>query len=518
MTQARICSGAAARPLIAPVDAGGHAASPQTIGWREGAPVVALITVVTLLVYWPTLRNGFLPLGFDDALIPDTPALHGLAWSNLWAMTTEFAEAHYTPLTMLSLALDYHFWGLNPVGYHLTNIVLHATTAVLVWIFLLPIVRSSHLATVAALLFAVHPVQMEAVSVAVQRKTLLSGALFFLTLILFGRWRTKRLRRHYAASVLAFTAAALAKPSVMTLPFVLLLYEYTFVGGRLRLADKLPFLAVAAFTAVMAAAAHAVVGAIHPPHGGNVFANLLMVGRVTLEYVDALFLPVGLAPIYYYPKDSVYSPLHFAALILVITMCALVTLNRRRYPWSFFCLWWFLLELLPECNLMPLAQLRADRFLYLAIVGFAIWVALGMERVQSARSPKEWQRRAIPIFATALIGLLALTNRASVGVWRDNISAWRQVVARHPWCAMAHSMLGRAYFYENDYGNAEPAFAEATRLSAQLPDAHLYLAKIYADRGEGERAQVELQRLLALTPDNPDGLRLLAVLSNPRQS
>src|SRR5262249_57143095 len=128
---------------------------------------------------------------------------------------------------------DGQVWGLNPVGHHLTNVLLHAAAAMLLCIFLLPIAPSARAATLAALIFAAHPLQMEAVSVAVQRKTVLSGALFFLTLIAYQRWCRAGERRWYLASVGAFVLAALAKPAVVTLPLALMLYDYTFRARRI---------------------------------------------------------------------------------------------------------------------------------------------------------------------------------------------------------------------------------------------------------------------------------------------
>src|SRR4030095_5175886 len=181
---------------------------------------LALVVAASLWTFWPTVDNGFLQVAFDDAIVVDTTEIRALDLSNLVALATRFNHAHYVPLTMLSLALDYRVWGLDPFGYHLTNVALHALTAVLVCVFLLSMMPSLVGATTAALIFAVHPLQMEAVSLVIQRKTLLSGALFFATLIAYQAWRRSGRRAHYVAAVAAFTAAALAKPIVITLPLL----------------------------------------------------------------------------------------------------------------------------------------------------------------------------------------------------------------------------------------------------------------------------------------------------------
>lgn len=472
----------------------------------------AWIGLATAVTFSGTLRSGFLQLGFDDAIIVDTPALHALGWANLRAFATEFVHAHYTPLAMLSLALDYRLWGLDPFGYHLTNVLLHAVNAVLVYLFLRGIVRSDTTAMVAALVFAVHPVQMETVSVAIQRKTLLSGTFFFAALLFYQRWwRTER-PWAYCMAFLSFVAAALAKPIVVTLPLVLLLYESVFVRPRPRLLDKLPFVLVGAAVALAAAAAHRAVGAVHPPHGGDLATHALMVARVTLEYVVAVLLPVNLSPTYYYPMRIGRAPLNFAALALLVLVSARVVVRRRRLPWSFFCLGWFALTLLPESNFFPLAQLRADRFLYLPMVGPALWIALGLERL--ARLPR--LARVTQALGASFVAGLALLTAGSTRVWRDDVAAWSRVVERHPWAAVAHTMLGRAHAAEGNRAAAEAAFLGSLRLKEDLADTHWQLANLYAEAGLTEPAKRHVARFLELSPDDPDGLELRARLENSR--
>ena len=480
-------------------------------GRTQGRRAVRLsaVALLTMVVFWPTLQNGFLSLGFDDGLILDTPAIRAISWANIRALATEFNHAHFVPLTMLSFAVDYRLWGLDPVAYHRTNILTHAATAVLFCIFLWPLVPSPRVAVLAAMIFAVHPVQMEAVSLAVQRKTLLSGALYFATLILYQRWcRTQRWRA-YALCVAAFIAAALAKPAVVTLPLLLMLYDMVFGSGRARVAEKLPFFAVAIGATVMAMRAHAAVGALNPPHGGNMFANMLLMSRVFLEYIDALFLPVNLSPIYYYPREAVYAPVNFCALAAIVALSLLVTCHRP-HRWSFFCFWWFLLALLPESNLVPLAQLRADRFLYLAVAAFAVWVALGVERIR-AELPERWGSFGARLLGPAIVGTLAVGCSASAGVWRDDVTAWRRVVERHPWAPVAYTMLGRADYERQDYVSAEQALQQALRLKPD-PDAHRYLAKVYAASGRADLAEVHLRHLLQLAPADEEALDLLTPL------
>jgi hypothetical protein len=479
---------------------------------RIHAVNLLLIALLAGATFAPTLRNGFLPLGFDDGLILDTVAIRALNWTNLRSLFTELNQAHYVPLTLLSFAIDYQLWGLDPFGYHLTNVLLQAVTGMLVYVVLYRLLGAAPLALLAALIFTVHPVQLEAVSLAVQRKTLLSGTFFGLTILGYREWRLSGRRLAYAGSVGAFLCAALAKPSVVTVPAFLLLYDYALCEGRVRILDKLPFVVIAVLVGWAAIAAHAAVGALHPPHGGSWGTNLLLSSRVLLEYVVALLLPVGLAPAYYYPPAVTASPLNLAALIVLIVVALHVTLQHRRLPWSFFCFWWFILMLLPESNLVPLAQLRADRFLYLAVVPFAVWLVVGLGRLDAAvtAGPPLGSRMLGPAF----IGFLAVVCYASAPVWHDDVSAWRRVVERHPWCATAHGLLGRAYYGQGNLAAAEGVLLQALDLSEHTPpDVHRDLARVYAARGANLQAEAAARQALALAPDDAESVQLLSFLT-----
>jgi len=303
----------------------------------------------------------------------------------------------------------------------------------------------------------------------------------------------------------------LAKP-VMMLPVLLVLYDAVFDDGRVRLMEKLPYCAAAVGIGAGTVAAHASVGAIRPPHGGTIWTNLLMVSRVTAEHVDAAFLPLNRAPLYYYPKAVVYAPVNFLAAAMIVFGCAYLAVHRRRYRWTFFCLAWFLLTLLPESNLIPLAELRADRFLYLPLVGFGLWMAVGLERGGAASFGGGRWWAATRLAGLTLVGAFALICCRSARVWHDDVSAWSRVVERHAWSAVAHDMLGRAYYTHDDPASAAREFATALRLSDQLADAHLSMARLSAERGDRVRAEAELRRFLELSPGDPEGEALRAAL------
>jgi hypothetical protein len=485
---------------------------------RARAASLVLVVAATLATYWPTVHNGFLQVAFDDAIVTDTVEIRTLDAANLVALATRFNHAHYVPLTMVSLALDYRVWGPDPYGYHLTNVALHALTAALVCVFLWPIMPSLGSATLAALLFAVHPLQMEAVTLAIQRKTVLSGALFFATLIAYQAWRRTGRRWHYAAALAAFAGAALAKPMVISLPPLLWLYEYAFIDGRLRWRDKMPFLAIAAACGAAALAAHAEVGAVSSWHGGDPFTHLVMIARVTAEYLTATFVPVGRSPIYYYQRSLALQPLNLLALLALSALAVWLVARRRRIPWTFFCAAWFAIALLPESNIFPLTQLRADRFLYIPLLGVAMWVAVGFARWPAPAAAPGWAAR-LParVAAAALVGGLALATHASAAVWRSDVTAWTRVAERHPWSSTAFLLLGHARLGADDPAGAAAAYRRAAELRPDYADAHLALARLYHRHGDQPAADRHAHRFVELAPDSPEGPALLTAMRRRSQ-
>lgn len=483
---------------------------PSPAPLRRGARFAALafVTLAAIAVFAPTLRNGYLQLLFDDPLFLDNPNVHQWDWPHVLNLLTRFDEANYIPLTLLSFALQEHLFGLSPFGCHLINILLHGLNAALVWTVLWPLTRSLWTTTLAALIFALHPLQMEAVATAVQRKTLLSAALFFVALILYRRWRLGGGLAPYALALAAFIAAAAAKPVVVTLPLILLLYEYCFIDRRVRVWEKLPFFAVSALFSWAAVEASRAVGAVKVPHGGTWYTHVLIVGRTTMEYVAALFLPLNLSPIYCYPPGILSSPLNLLSLAGLLLVFGFATLGSARHRWSFFCVWWFVIALLPQSNIVPVAQLRPDRYLYLSMPGFGLWMAIALRHWESAGG-RLWPPRLV---GAAFVAFLAVLTVVSAGVWRSDISAWSAVRDRSPWFWFPHYNLGVAYAVAGQPAPAEQSLREAIRLDPTRPDPHLALARLYMKHRKPAGAAAELRRLIALNPGDQQAVRLLQEL------
>src|SRR5437762_9790918 len=402
--------------------------------------VPVLVALVTFAVFLPALQNQF--VNWDDPTnFLDNPYYRGLGWSQLrWMWTTHLG--HYIPLTWMTLGLDYLLWGMNPVGYHLTSLLLHAANAVVFFFVVLRILtralpspseRGYALAVsagVAALVFAIHPLRVESVAWVTERRDVLSGLFYLVAILLYLRAceRGARGRGWYWLSVAAFVLALLSKSMVVNLPIVLVIldvYPLRRLGGavgwwsapaRRVYVEKIPFVllaAVASAVALMAQLSHDTMVSV---------VQLSGLGRLAVSMYGVSFYlwktvaPVNLSPLYELPPTVNPWALPFIVSYgVVVAITAIVLAFRRRVPGLPAAWVTYIVVLLPVLGIFQSgSQIAADRYTYLASLGWAILVSAGVL--------SHWRRRPFlftGLAACVLFGLGILTWN-QVQVWRDS--------------------------------------------------------------------------------------------------
>src|SRR2546427_7291002 len=365
--------------------------------------VPVLVALVTFAAFLPALQNQFVSFD-DDKNFLDNPHYRGLAWTHLrWMWTTHLG--HYIPLTWMTLGLDYLLWGMNPVGYHLTSLLLHAANAV-VFFFVVrrlltralpsPSERGHALAVsagFAALVFAIHPLRVESVAWATERRDVLSGLFYLLTILMYLRAceRGARGRRWYWLSVAVFGCALLSKSMVVNLPVVLLIldvYPLRRLGGaigwwsepaRRVYVEKIPFVLLAAAASAVALMAQLSKSAIVS------VVQLSGLGRLAVSMYGLSFYlwktgaPVNLSPLYELPPTvNPWAPPVLLSYGLVLAITAIVLALRRRVPGLPAAWVAYIVVLLPVLGIFQSGpQIAADRYTYLAGLGWAILAGAG---------------------------------------------------------------------------------------------------------------------------------------------
>lgn len=437
----------------------------------------AWILLFTALVFAPTLGYPFLQVGFDDpGFVAENPAVGPLSWQRLWLCISSLTLYDYVPLPMLSYLLEYQLWGTWAGGYHLGNVALHLGNALLVQRWAAAVSGQPLVGWLAGLMFAVHPLQVETVAVIAQRKTILSTTFLLLSLMAFDRWRrSPRERVSYFASLFAFAAACLSKSSVVPFPLLLLWYERWFFGAVQSYRDKVPFLILAAATAGLSVLAKW--GEVVKPAHADFLTTALLMARVWWEYLASFVFPADLSPAYYYRRQDLHSFGHWVALAAIGPLIAALWYRGHRWPAFTFWLGWTALSLLPVSNLVPIAVVRADRYLYLPMVAFAWFAACAISRLAAATAGRSIALNP-RVLGLLFASLFAARSAAYLPTFRDDVSARAHAVARHPWAAAAHYLLAVAYAEQGQPSGARHAAERALELDPTLQRAAELLARL----------------------------------------
>lgn len=452
---------------------------------------VACVTLVVLTAgtFSNALHNRF--VDYDDwFLVEENDRIRSLGWDSISTILTHrSSQGVWLPLRELSYAVDYAVWGLNPFGYHLTNVLFHCANVVLVYAFLFWLLRRQPLAWIAAAWFAVHPVQAESVTWISGRRDVQYGFFFLLSLLAFihGEARYRRGQRwawHYAASLACLFAALLTKASAMMLPAVLVLGIVLFDKSReplwQRLAICIPHGVVAAGLAAVHFAIARSADVVKVRAVGQGVANMAWAFAM---YLRLLFFPIHLAT----PHSRV--PLQWgtdlkviaadAAAVLALVAAAWLLAPRRRL--ATFCLGWWFLVLFPVSNLIPISMLAAERYLYMPIVGAC---ALGAYHV--GELGKRWPKAA-GVLACIVLALFAVKTRDRNRVWFDGRTFWMDGVSQWPGSPITRIGLAASHLDANEPMKAwrqyervlEPRGMAHSTNPEHLPMVHAGLLECY---------------------------------------
>jgi hypothetical protein len=494
-------------------------ARPPGPRWR--LPLQALLVVgVVVLAFRPVLSAGFQLTWDDSELLLNNPRWRGLGWEQLRWMATAFHMGHYHPLTWVSFALDHAVWGMNPFGYHLTSLCLHAANAVLFLLLARGLLRRAGcedpwIAPVAALFFAVHPMRVESVAWVTERRDVLSGFFLLAALLAWLRYLPDRRRAWYAAALALFVSSLLAKPWGMTLPFVLLLldawpfarFTRPYAASLTRLAlEKLPFFALSAGAAVVAWLAQRASGAMDYAHDFSLAQRAAQACYGLVYYVRESLWPVGLLPIYDLPRDlDPAEPRFLASILAVVGAGVALALVRRRLPALVVTCSIYAIVVSPVLGFAQSGrQLVADRYSYLACMPLALLAAVALERAGRGRATDMMQRAArgrAALRAVPLVAALAWLTSGYSAVWKDSFSLWDHAVRGAPDCAFARTHRGMLYMLQGDGTRALADFDAALSLDPDAAETLEARALLYRKAGRIEDALADLAHAIAVRPD-----------------
>lgn len=465
-----------------------------------------LLFAAVIALFLPLTRDGF--LGYDDPLyVTDNPEVQaGFTRKGLaWAFTT-FDAANWHPLTWLSHMADVQTFGLHAAGHHVISIFIHGLNAVLLFWLLWKATGKIWRSLFVAEIFAVHPLTVESVAWIAERKNLLSTFFGLLAIAAYGWFVSRANWKRYLAVVLAFAASLMAKPMLVTLPFVLLLLDYWPLRRsdsrdnddrrtlRVLILEKLPLLALAAASSVVTIAAQHYEGAINPA----AFPLSLRVENALLSYVAYLgkiFWPTNLSISYPHIRSSVPVASVLVAVALFVLLTWLALRRREREPYLLVGWLWFLGTLVPVIGIVQVgSQAMADRYIYVPMIGIIVAVVWLVAEPVSANLRL---KGALPVVGGVIVALLAIATIRQETYWRDDITLFSHALAIDPENNGAHDALGMA-IAENG-GNLEQARAEfETALRINPKDQLAFAGLGYYCNAKGDLAQATDEFKLAL--------------------
>jgi tetratricopeptide (TPR) repeat protein len=480
--------------------------------------ICTALIVVILAVYLQVGNHQF--FSFDDyAYVTRNPHVsNGLTGDNiLWAFTSVEAT-NWHPVTWLSHMADAQCFGLDPRGHHLTSVVIHALSSVLLLLLLFRLTGALWQSSFVAFLFALHPLHVESVAWVAERKDVLSAFFWFLTLFAYARYLEKPKASRYLAALTCFLVGLMCKPMLVTLPLILLLVDfwplerYRPTAGepwqhQLRtrlpplLKEKIPFFAGSLLSAAITIYAQRSGGAVV---GLDAMPLRLRVDNALIAYVRYLgkiFWPHDLAVFYPFPASL---PLWQAigSLFILLLVSAAAIRSARQRPYLAVGWFWYLCTLIPVIGLLQVgAQSMADRYTYIPSIGIFIMVAWGVpELAQGLRHRK----RLLALGAAALIITSAALSFQQLGYWRDTISLYRHTLQVTRDNFMVHYSLGVALADAGDIDAGIREYREVLRISPNYRDAHTKLGFALASKGELGAATGEFRQALRLNPEDPD--------------
>ena len=472
---------------------------------RRGLAVLILVAA-TFAVYASVTRNGFVDFDDEKYIVTNRRVAAGPTGESLrWAFGTT-ALGYWHPVTWISHMIDCRMYGLNPAGHHLTSLLIHAANALLLFGLLDATTGARGPSFFVALLFAIHPLNVESVAWASERKNVLSTLFWLLTLWAYTAYTRAPSGARYLGVAAVFVLGLMTKPMVVTLPAVLLLFDYWPLGrlghgtGWRRLVlEKVPLLVLSLASSAITFLAQRALGSV-----GSV-PFLLRVENAVVNYAAYLFdlaWPTRLAPFYPYPASLPVTRVALAA-VLLLGVTVVVAVRAKKSPYLPVGWLWYLGTLVPVIGLVQVGrQSRADRYAYLPLIGIFIMIAWAAAEWAGASRAR---RAAAAVAATAVATALAFQCFVQVGYWRDSERLFSHALDVTSGNYIAHANLGTALAKRGDVQGALWHLSRAVEIDPTYRQSYDNLATALVDSGRPAEAISLLAQLVPSQPDDATG-------------
>ncbi len=482
--------------------------------------VSLLLILATFVAYWQVWNHDFVYYDDNVYVTENKHVQAGLTTEGIvWSLTAIYAS-NWHPLTWLSHMLDCQLFGMDAGWHHLTNLLFHISNALLLFIILKRMTGNLWPSGFVAAAFALHPLHVESVAWIAERKDVLSTFFWMLTLYFYFSWTKRKRNFKYLVALCVFILGLMAKPMLVTLPFVLILLDYwplrrihTHIeksdhnnSHRRKVSfhfvlEKIPFFFVVAIACALTLFAQEKGGAVVSLDVYSIGVRIANALVSYLEYIGKMFWPIKLAVIYPHPGVPPLWKIVFAILFLTSASVFAIK-SRRKRPYLTVGWFWYLGTLIPVIGLVQVgSQAFADRYTYIPLIGLFIVIAWGIADITA-----NWRQRQIILatLAGALFLILTVLSSLQVDRWRNSVTLFKHTldVTVDNW--LAHNNLGLALADQGQIKEAMDHYQEALRLRPNYQDAHNNLGVALADQGRIREAIDHFQEALRLRPNDED--------------
>ncbi len=468
--------------------------------YRKVSPLKIILIMFTVFsCFFSTINNGF--VWDDEYNLIENSKYKGLSWRNLLWMFTTFHDGNYHPLSWITLGLDYLLWGMNPAGYHLTNLVLHGLNAVLFYLLLTGLLKRSSKddstisfnllasASVGTLFFAIHPLRVEAVAWISTRGDTLCGFFYFLTILCYmqmseGRPDSGR-KNWYWLSLIFYGCSLLSRAWGITLPIILLILDIyplrrwvwrknLWQSNKKIFYEKIPFALLAVAAGFLAFFAKK--GSMLPVGQYSIVDRLFQAAYGLCFYLWKTVVPIRLSPLYQLHEFSIARPQYILCVVVVLGITIGLVWLRNRWPWAITTWVSYGIIVSPLLGFTQSGpQMASERYTYFSCLHFSNLLGAGIHKLALARQEKKMGRLSwisINFMVSAVLILLAMQSYRQVRVWKDNLSFWNQIIYLDPNNTVALKERARLKFeVKIDLMGAETDYTHLINLEPKNTDA-----------------------------------------------
>lgn len=491
--------------------------------------IILLLLSTTVVVYWHTQDNEFITYDDGSYITENLHVQSGVTWEGIvWAFTTGHS-GNWHPLTWLSHMVDCQLFGVDPRWHHLVGLLFHTANVILLFIALRRLTAADWQSAFVAALFALHPLHVESVAWAAERKDLLSTFFLLLTIWSYARYAENPGLKRYLATAVFFTLGLLAKPMLVTLPFLLLLLDYwplqrvqfRSLRGEMReksqrqgkgiphqfsvsqlVTEKIPLLALAVASSIVTFIVQRRWGATATWQVLPLSQRLLNGLVAYVNYIGKMFWPANLAFFYPHPGRNlpVWEPIAAGAFLLAVSLLAVWMLKKRPYVsvgW-----FWYLGSLVPVLGLIQVGlQAMADRYTYIPLIGLFIVISW---LIPDILYRLETRKAILSIAAMVVLLACVVLTRVQIRTWHDSVTLFEHAISvtENNW--VAHANLGVVFGRQGRTSDAIAEYSEALRIKPDYLEAQRLIAFELANGGRISEAISHLNEALRIKPDDAE--------------